>query len=84
MAERIMFSKDEMDRIKGIQERYQNTIYNFGQLEIEQKLLNNKKASMDADYEILAKAELDILNELNDKYGKGHIDLATGTFTPIS
>ena len=53
-------------------------------MEIEQKLLNNKKASMDADYEILAKAELDILNELNDKYGKGHIDLATGTFTPIS
>ena len=70
-----VFSTEEINTIKNLKEEIEELAANFGQLYInkikleeQEKLLKNKN----------------LANNFTSKYGKGSIDLETGTFTPLT
>ena len=78
------FSSDEINKIKKLREEITNLAASFGKLYInkikfeeQETLLKNKLSSLEEQ-------EKQIAENLTKKYGKGSIDLETGTFTPIS
>ena len=82
------FSQEEMDKIKEIQSSYVGVQQAFGQLEVnrirlEQQLDSTQKASSDLRDKFLEtqQDEQKFIEELNEKYGDGSLDLESGTFT---
>lgn len=89
--EQQKFTQEELAQIKQIQSNYQtvgldlvqlklailNTKNRLETLEVEEKSLTERVLDINTDEKNLAKA-------LEEKYGKGEIDLESGVFTPIS
>jgi len=51
---------------------------------LEQKLefLTDEKLRLETEYTTLVSQEQKLVGELNEKYGAGNLDPATGVFTP--
>ena len=69
MSQPIKFTEDELKKITELRDGSQAKILEFGQLEID-KILTNQR---------LAQA---LVNELKDKYGVGTVDVESGEFIP--
>ncbi len=89
MAEPIKFSDEEMNKIKAVQEEYQQKTAMFGQLsfqkfQIERQAETANKAEIALKKEIidLEQQERALVKELNEKYGAGTLDPQTGEFKP--
>tara|TARA_R110000868_G_scaffold97684_1_gene268779 strand:+ start:822 stop:1097 length:276 start_codon:yes stop_codon:yes gene_type:complete len=91
MSEQIKFSEEEIAEIRQVQSNYQtiglelvqiklalsNAKRQFESLELEEQVLADRIADVNAK-------ERQIAKQLEEKYGKGEIDLESGVFTPIS
>lgn len=89
--EQQKFTQEELTQIKQIQSNYQtigldlvqiklailNTKNQLETLEVEEKTLTERILDINSEEKRLAK-------ELEQRYGKGEIDLESGVFTPIS
>jgi chromosome segregation ATPase len=85
----IKFTQEELDSLKSLSEGYDNIRSSMGNLEIsriqlEQKLefLTDEKLRLETEYTTLVSQEQKLVGELNEKYGAGNLDPATGVFTP--
>ena len=83
------FTQEEMDKIKEVQSSYVGVQQGFGQLEVnrirlEQQLDATQQASVELRdrFSEVQKEEQKFIEELNEKYGDGSLDLESGTFTP--
>ena len=83
------FSQEEMEKIKDIQSSYVGIQQAYGQVEVgrlrlEQQLDATQKASNDLRDKFVEtqQDEQNFIEELNEKYGDGSLDLESGTFTP--
>ena len=83
------FTSGEMDKIKEVQSSYVGVQQAFGQLEVnrirlEQQLDATQQASVELRdrFSEVQKEEQKFIEELNEKYGDGSLDLESGTFTP--
>ena len=88
MAE-IKFTEEEMKQLKEMQDNFNNTVLQFGQLKVEQmnlarttQRLEEVKEKLESDYQALVTSEKNLSAELNTKYGDGVLDPSTGIFTP--
>mgnify|MGYP001206873349 CR=1 FL=1 len=89
MADEIKFTEEELKSLQELQTNYRNLQMQMGALKLQQiahdkqadqlsateEELMNQLAEMQATEQTQAK-------ELNDKYGQGTLDPATGVFTP--
>jgi hypothetical protein len=89
--EQQKFTQEELGQIKQIQSNYQtvgldlvqiklailNTKNRLDTLEMEEKALTERILDLNSEEKQLARA-------LEEKYGKGEIDLESGVFTPVS
>ena len=89
MADEIKFTDEELKSLSELSQGYQNIQTGFGQLRVQKILLEQQGESleeaevkMEADYKDLQGTERDLVKELNEKYGPGQLDPATGVFTP--
>lgn len=87
----IKFTETEMQQIAQLQGKYQQKIFELGQLELaridlEQQLsdLSNNKQKLLGDWTGIQKEENDILQQLSQKYGDGVLSLKDGTFKPAA
>ena len=78
------FSTEEIDKIKNLKNEVNQIAFQFGQLYINKLKLEEQEKFLKDKMEALETQEKNIANELTSKYGKGSIDLETGTFTPSS
>ena len=85
----IKFSDDELTSLRDLQEGYQEKSAQFGQLKVQKLLiqqqldaLNDTEVQFESDYAGLQTKEQEIVKQLNEKYGPGNLDPATGVFTP--
>ena len=76
------FTPQEIESLKDLQMRVTQVTNQFGQLylgklkvEEQEKFLKTKLTELETEEANLAKS-------LSDKYGKGTLDIETGTFTP--
>ena len=83
------FTEDELKSLQDLQNSYQQKQLQFGQLEVQRLLvtqqldqLDNAKAKLEVEYGEVQETERNLVKELNEKYGPGNLDPATGVFTP--
>ena len=83
------FSEEELKSLQDLQTSYQQKQLQFGQLEVQRLLvsqqleqLDNSKAKLEVEYGEVQETERKLVEELNEKYGPGSLDPATGVFTP--
>tara|TARA_Y100000593_G_C4097476_1_gene231535 strand:+ start:286 stop:582 length:297 start_codon:yes stop_codon:yes gene_type:complete len=77
------FSKEELDQLKELRLQLNQTTFQLGQLYINKIKIENAESDLKKQYKTLEQKEKDIAKSLSDKYGKGSIDLDSGTFTPL-
>lgn len=84
MAEPIKLEQEELQQIAQIQQVTQNIIREYGSIELNQKALDERKKKADDAYYSLIQAERNIVKELEEKYGKGSVNVEEGTFLPFT
>ena len=89
MSKAIKFTEDELKKITDLRDASQAKVVEFGQLKLDILLTNQRlkqleeiEAKAETDYEGLQKNEVDLVNELKEKYGVGTVDLSSGEFVP--
>ena len=89
MAEEVKFTEEELQQLGGLQQSYQNIQAGFGQLRVQRILLEQQMNSLEEaennleeEYTKAQDNEREFVKSLNDKYGPGQLDPATGVFTP--
>ena len=85
----IKFSDDELTSLRDLQEGYTEKQAQFGQLKVQKLLIHQQldaleatESQFDKDYVGLQEKEQELVKQLNEKYGPGNLDPATGVFTP--
>ena len=83
------FTDDELKSLQDLQTSYQQKQLQFGQLEVQRLLvtqqldqLDNAKSKLEVEYGEVQETERNLVKSLNEKYGPGNLDPATGVFTP--
>jgi len=89
MAKAIKFTTEELDQINELRDGNAQKINEFGQIELELLLasqriqsLENAKDKLQKDYVELKNKERELVQQLNEKYGAGQVDLTSGEFIP--
>ena len=89
MADEIKFSEDELKSLQGLQNSYQEKQMQFGQLKVQNVLLSQqmealetREVELEEEYGEVQKTEQKLVEDLNEKYGPGSLDPASGVFTP--
>jgi hypothetical protein len=83
MNNQIKLSQEELQSLKLLQEKQNQLVVKFGQLEYEiQNLELQKETAIDQLSKLKEKEEL-IGNQLTQKYGNGSIDIESGYFTKL-
>lgn len=90
MAEAIKFTEEELNQITELRESNGSKISEFGQIELELLLahqrieaLDNAKENLRTQYVELQDKERALVQQLNEKYGAGQVDLSSGEFIPV-
>ena len=83
------FTEEELKSLSELQQRYTNGQAGFGQLKVrkllleqELKALEEAELRLETEYTQTQQDEQKLVAELNEKYGPGNLDPATGVFTP--
>ena len=89
-SKQIKFTKEELSGIREVRNSFNNITTNFGSLEVqriqaEQRLaaIEQQKVIAENEYKQVIQQEAELLNNLNEKYGQGSLDLEQGVFTPF-
>ena len=90
MAEAIKFTEEELNQITELRELNGSKISGFGQIELELLLANQRiealedaKDNLRTQYVELQNKERTLVQQLNEKYGAGQVDLSSGEFIPV-
>tara|TARA_A100001011_G_scaffold151343_1_gene159738 strand:- start:1697 stop:1987 length:291 start_codon:yes stop_codon:yes gene_type:complete len=87
----VKFTEDEMKSLQDLQTGYQDKQTILGQLAVQRILLTQQTDALEAriveveqEYQSIQQTERDLVKKLNEKYGPGQLDPATGVFTPTT
>lgn len=91
MSETIKFTDNEVTEIRFLQNKFQEKLIKFGQIQLETieledrlTLLKNEQIRLKNEYLSLQKTEQELMDKLTAKYGEGTLNLKEGTFTPTN
>ena len=76
------FTSEEISSINQLRQAIETATYQFGQIKINQIKLDEQEDILKKQLSSLENQEKELARQLTSKYGKGSIDLDTGTFTP--
>ena len=88
MAEAIKFTEEEIQSINQLRQEVGVTFTQLGQLSIQKaktiQQIEVQESQLIAQHQSLVEKEQEMFKGLNEKYGDGNFDPATGEFTPTS
>tara|TARA_R110002167_G_scaffold7501_2_gene35644 strand:- start:2498 stop:2794 length:297 start_codon:yes stop_codon:yes gene_type:complete len=79
----ISFSEEEIKELRSLKDEINNLTYDLGNLTIQKIKLEEVEDNAKKQLSIIENNEKIIAKKLTSKYGKGSINLESGTFTPI-
>jgi hypothetical protein len=79
----VSFSQEELNELKALKENLSQLAIDLGGLSIQKIRLEEREKLLRQTLLDLEKKEANIATKLTEKYGKGSINLETGTFTPL-
>ena len=77
------FSQNELSELKKLRNEISQLTFDFGTLMINKVKLKEEEIILKNKLVELEKKETILAKDLSKKYGKGSINLDSGTFTPI-
>lgn len=87
MAETIKFTQEEINSINELKQEVANVFTQLGQVAIERKRrideIEGIETQLIQKHSELQQKEQELFQGLNEKYGDGNFDPATGEFTPV-
>ena len=90
MSEVKKLTQEEIDSIKGLQSDYNKVVFELGSIESQlvlikkqTDLLEAEKAKIVGEMENVGKKEKTLIDNLQEKYGAGNINMETGEITPF-
>ena len=90
MSDTKKFTDEELKEVQSLRDRMSKLVANFGELKLEtilheQKANNIKTAeeNLNNEYSNIQTKEMELVKVFNEKYGRGTLDLDSGTFTPV-
>ena len=88
MSQEVKFSKQELERVKSLQDEYLSVQLGYGQVHVAEMQLKEQldtllktRTELDAKLNDVREAEQTFIKEINDKYGDGVLNPETGIFT---
>ena len=82
-------TQEEIQQIKELQQKYDQTVFELGSLEAQIIVLNTQidklneeKRNLVSDLNTVGKKESELVKSLQEKYGTGSIDVESGEITP--
>ena len=78
----VSFSQEELNEIRDLRTELNQITFQLGQIKINKIRIENTETLIKKDLINLEEKESKIAKKLSDKYGKGSIDIETGTFIP--
>ena len=82
MAETKKFTEEELKQITDFRDQTSRITSELGQVQIQKILLNDVQENLQVQYKQLQSQEAELVSVLNEKYGKGTVDISTGEFVP--
>ena len=76
------FTPEEIESLKNIQIRMDQIISQLGRVHLSQIKLDEQERLVKDEINKIEREEQDLAKTLSDKYGRGTLDIETGTFTP--
>tara|TARA_Y100001972_G_scaffold105134_1_gene132493 strand:+ start:262 stop:552 length:291 start_codon:yes stop_codon:yes gene_type:complete len=77
------FTQEEINSLKSFQTRMEQVLVQLGRVHYSKIKLNEQENALKSEIQKIEKEEQELAQTLSDKYGKGSLDIETGTFTPI-
>mgnify|MGYP003152663778 CR=1 FL=1 len=88
-TDEIKFTEEELEKIKEFQQKYLDIQMGFGQADITGMRLDVQIDNLDAfkedlrsQFSAVQEDEREFIQEINERYGDGVLDPASGVFTP--
>tara|TARA_R100001443_G_C3244541_1_gene151629 strand:- start:192 stop:440 length:249 start_codon:yes stop_codon:yes gene_type:complete len=78
--EKTVLSKEEIDNLSSLQQQQDNFVIQLGQIEYQKNLLNQQKQKINQQIESFEQNQIQLAKELEEKYGKGTVNLESGEF----
>ena len=78
-----VLTQDELNSLKNVRETFDSLTTVMGSLETQLALINLEKNEVVEQLKNFKQQEIQLGNELKEKYGDGNISLETGEFTPF-
>jgi len=75
-------SQEELSTVKSLQEKRQRVTLTLGSIEIAKNDLKSQRESAEQDLYIIIKQEKELIQSLEQNYGRGSVDISTGEFIP--
>ena len=79
-----VLTKEEIESISKLREEFNSLTISAGEIEMQIMNLNMQKEQIKDSFQKLQSQETTVVNELENRYGKGTISLETGEFIPNS
>lgn len=84
MAEAKKIEADELRRAQAVRQTFAGLTHEYGKLAFAERTIDKEKKTLENRMDALAKEEELLMQELNDKYGTGTLNVETGEFTPAT
>ena len=76
------FTKEELNSLRSFQSRMEQVVTQLGRVHLSKIKLNEQEDILKGEIKKIEKEEQELAQTLTNKYGKGSLDIETGTFTP--
>jgi hypothetical protein len=77
------FTPEELTSLKSFQSRLDQVVSQLGRVHLSRIKLDEQETFIKNEIKKIETEEQELAKILSDKYGKGSLDIETGTFTPI-
>ena len=76
------FTQEELNNLRSFQTRLDQILSQLGRVHLSKIKLNEQEDLIKAEIKKIENEEQELAKSLSDKYGRGSLDIETGTFTP--
>tara|TARA_R110000744_G_C19270105_1_gene552398 strand:+ start:254 stop:547 length:294 start_codon:yes stop_codon:yes gene_type:complete len=76
------FTPEEITNLKSFQSKLDQLVTQLGRLGLSRIRLDEQESELKVQLKSTEKEEQELAAKLSDKYGRGSLDIETGTFTP--
>ena len=91
MSETTKFTEEELTKITDLRDRTTRITSELGQVQLQKSLISEELQQLEelstnilVQFKNLRTEETEFVGKLNEKYGKGTVDITTGEFVPES